>query len=208
MEGNELELPAAEVGVPVAAQVKGDVEAIAWGPALLKGELRPWSAASPRDAAKAGGAIVIFKGEAEVAVADGARGSEEAGSASQEERVGVAEAEGRELLEGGEEIAGDIGETDLEVAAEWIEGRGEADAVGGDLSEAVTELLDIVGGKGEADGVGVAAEAREERVVSLLVGGGKRVEQVKAGDGAARAMGDAVFVREDEGRAAGAVDDT
>lgn len=207
MEGDELELPAAEVGVPVAAEVEGDVERIAGRPALFEGELRPESAASPGDAAETRGAVGVFKGEAEMAVADGARRSEEAGAAGEEEGVGVAEAEGRELLEGGEEIAGDVGEANLEVAAEGLGGGCEADAVGGDEGEAVAKLLNVVGGESEADGVGVSAEAREEGVVGLLVRGGDGVEEMEAVDGAARAVGDAVFMSENECGATGAVDD-
>ena len=65
----------------------------------------------------------------------------------------------------------------------------------------------LVGGEREADGVGVASEAVEERRRVGGVGGGEGVEQVEAGDGAAGAVGVAVGVGEDEGGAAGAVDD-
>ena len=79
------------------------------------------------------------------------------------------------------------------------------------LCEAFAEEGEAFGGEGEADGVGVAAEAGEDGDSVVFAGGGvdcgEGVEQVEAGDGAARAVGLAVFVGEDEGGAAGAVDD-
>ena len=60
--------------------------------------------------------------------------------------------------------------------------------------------------EGEADRVGVASKAVEDGVRSC-VGRGERVEQVEAGDGATGAMGIAFGVGQNEGGAAGAVDD-
>jgi hypothetical protein len=54
----------------------------------------------------------------------------------------------------------------------------------------------------------VASEALEESVVALLVDGGEGVEEMEAGNGTARAVGCAVFMREDECGAVGALDDT
>ena len=59
----------------------------------------------------------------------------------------------------------------------------------------------------EADGMGVAAEAGEEFVPACDVDGGERVEQVKAGDGAAGAVGLLRLRSQDERGQAGAVDD-
>ena len=63
---------------------------------------------------------------------------------------------------------------------------------------------DVCAEEREADGVGVAAEAGEE---ALGVDGGEGVEEVEAFNGAAGAVGVAVLFREDDGGAAGAVDD-
>ena len=59
-----------------------------------------------------------------------------------------------------------------------------------------------VGGHGEADGKGVAAEAREEIGAGL-----DGVEELKSVDGAAGAVGDAVFDADDDGGLGGALDD-
>ncbi len=57
--------------------------------------------------------------------------------------------------------------------------------------------------------MGVTSEAGEQGVVRVdfAMDGGEGVEEVKAVDGAAGAVGVAIFVSEDEGGAAGAVDD-
>jgi len=78
---------------------------------------------------------------------------------------------------------------------------------GGDAGERFAEPRNVRGGKRETYGVGVASEAREERVVALFVRVGEGVEEMEAGDGAARAVGCAVFMREDECGTMGALDD-
>jgi len=113
---DDLKLPAAEAGAPVAVQAIGEVEAVAFDPGLLAGEVGPAGAASPGYAAETRAAVVVFKAETEMAVVEGARRRGETGMAGEKKRVGVAEAEGCELLEGGEEAGSDVGESQLDVA--------------------------------------------------------------------------------------------
>lgn len=142
VEREDFELPSAEVGVPVAAEVIGEIEAIAGTPVLGARVLRKRSAAGPRHSAETCGAVVVFEREAEVALGEGAGRSEKACAAGDEDGVGVAEAEGSELLERGEEVACDVGEAELEIEGERRFG-GEADVVGGDAGEGIPELRDV-----------------------------------------------------------------
>ena len=99
-----------------------------------------------------------------------------------------------------------MGEGDLGVAGEgWLEEVG-GEVLGGVEGHAGAEKGEAFGGEGKADGVGVAAETGEE-VWTISVDGGEGFEEVEAADGAAGAVGGAFLVGEDEGGAAGAVDD-
>ena len=69
-------------------------------------------------------------------------------------------------------------------------------------AQAALEFGQRCGGQGEADGEGVAAEAGEE--IGAGFDGG---EQREAVDGAAGAVGHAVFDADDDGRLGGALDD-
>ena len=142
----------------------------------------------PGDSAEAASAVVVFEREAQVTVGEDARGSHQPGAARDEDRVRVAQAEGRKFLERVEEILCDLGEAKFEVEAELFGGRGQAKLVGGDVGERIAQLRHMGGGQREADCVRVATEPRKEFAVGLLVRGGEGVEQMEAGNGAAGAM--------------------
>lgn len=217
MDRENFKLPAAEVRVPIAVEMVGEIEAIAFGPRLLARANGPAGTTRPGNAAETSAAAGVFKAETEMAVVEGARRSRKAGIAGEKERFGVAETEGCKLLERAEEIGCDIGEAEFEVAAYFFLSGGEVELSSGQAREGFTELWDVSGGEGEADGMGMATEAREECVVVLFMSRGEGVEEMKARDRAAGAMGGgdwearwigALFMREDKCGAVGAFDDT
>lgn len=79
----------------------------------------------------------------------------------------------------------------------WAAGAGEAER--GDRTQ------------GDPDGVSVAAEAGKEFIgeaIGMGMCGGECIEQMKAGNGAAGAVGLAFLVGEDQRGPAGSLDDT
>ena len=175
-DGEDFELPTAEVGVVVEAEAEGEIEQIVFGPGFGAGEGGPIGAGGrsvrPGDAAPTGAGFGIFDGEAEVFFFDGARRGGEANATGEEKRFGVAVAEGAEAGEGGEKGGGELGEAEFGIAVESL-GEGGIDVLGGGVAlQTIAQEGNAVGGKGEADGMGVAAEAGKE--VAVRVGGGPR----------------------------------
>ena len=195
-ERKDFELPSAEVGMPVAAEMIGEIKAIVRNPILLARLFSPRSPSAPGDAAEAAAAVVVFKGETHMAVGESTRRGQQPSSACEEDGIGVAETEGRQLLEGAEEIRGDLGEAELEVKAQLFSGGRKTELAGSDAGEGVAKLRHVSGGQSETDGVSVTAEAREELVGRLLVCRGERVEQMEPGNGAAGAVRYAIFMCE------------
>ena len=176
LDCDDFKLPATEVGVPVAAEMVGDIEPVAREPILLAGEFSPGGSPAPGDSAEAAGTVVVFEREAHVAVGEDARRGEESGSACDEEGIWIAETKRRKLFKGGEEVRRELGEPKLEIEPQFFGGRCQAQLLGGDAGEQLAELRDVIGGKGKSNGVCVSAEAREECTVGLLVRGAEGVE--------------------------------
>ena len=120
----------------------------------------------------------------------------------------IADAEGLAAGEPIEEVRSEVAEVKFGVAVQRRRQHGGGEAGGVVESHSLAKEVEAGGGQREAYGVGVASEAGEESVggVDLSVDGGEGVEEMEAGDGAAGAVGLAVFVGEDEGGTAGAVD--
>ena len=145
-------------------------------------------------------------------VLDKADGGGEDERVRAEDGLGVAVAEGSALIKPVTELLVERGGVELGVDGdEWGKEAGGEDgcAVG---AEAAAEEIDVRSWKGEADGVRVTAEAMEEGSGGCLIGGGGMrggdgVEEVEAGDGATGAVRIRALAGEDEGGAAGAIDD-
>jgi hypothetical protein len=99
LKRDDFELPTAEIWVPVAAKMVGDIEAVAGGPVLLPGLFRPRRPATPRDPAEAANAIWTLKREANMTIGQDARRSHQPGATRDEDGIGIAETEGSESLE-------------------------------------------------------------------------------------------------------------
>ena len=143
-----------------------------------------------------------------MAILEGAGRRNESRGSGAEDGVWVADAEWAKEFEGGEELAGDVREANVQVPAKFFLFGNRADPLSRDLAEACAEIRDSRGRQSEPDGVGVPAETREETAGESVMGSGDCIEQVKAGYRAARAMRDAVLVGDDERGATGAIDDT
>jgi hypothetical protein len=177
--------------------------------------------------------LTAGKLEADVFFLDDADGGGEGCTAGEEDWLRIADAKGREALEPGGEFWVDVGEGEFGVEVELRGKEGGVEVDGGVGANAGAKVGEAGAREREADGVGVASEAVEEGVFLLSsgrsipclrfetwgtrlrggvgggVGGGDGVEEVEARDGTAGAVGAAVFrgVGDDEGGAAGAVDD-
>ena len=146
LERYDLELPATEVGVPVTAEMVGEIEAVAGYPILLTGLLSPGCTATPGDSAEATAAVLVFERETHVTVGEDAWRGQELGTACDEDGVRVAVAEGCKLLESAEEVRRDLGEVKLEIEAQLFGGGRQAELIGSDVGERVSELRHVSGG--------------------------------------------------------------
>ncbi len=140
--------------------------------------------------------------ETEVAILHDARRSEQARVAGDEDGLGIAVAERFELAQPSGEHGRDAIEGQLSVNAQEALGLARGKVLVGVEAQAALELGQRRGGQGEADGEGVAAEASEE--IGAGFDGGEKGESV---DGAAGAVGHAVFNADDDGGLGGALDD-
>ena len=100
--------------------------------------------------------------EREVAVFHDARRREQARAAGDEDRLGVAVAEGFELAQPSGKHGRDAVERQLGVNAQQALGLARGEMLVGVEAQAALELGQRCGGQGKADGEGVAAKAREE----------------------------------------------
>ncbi len=152
----------------------------------------------------AGPACSRFLGqlEADVALLHDAGRGEQAGVAGDKDRLGIAVAEGFELAQPSGQHGSDAVERQLGVNAEEVLGLAGGEMLLGVEAQAALELGQRSGGQGKADGEGVAAEAGEE-IGAALDG----VEELEAVDGAAGAVGHAVFDADNDGGFGGALDD-
>ena len=139
-------------------------------------------------------------------VLDEANGSCEGEVVGDEDGFGIADAEWAAAGEPIHEGWGDVVDLKFGVADERGREEWGGEDWGGVGVHAGAEEGEVGGRQREAYGVGVASEASEERGEVPMMDGGEGVEEVEAGDGAAGAVGLLVFVGEDEGGAAGAVD--
>ena len=131
---------------------------------------------------------------------DAGRG-EQACIASEEDGLGVAVAEGLELAQPSGEDRRNAVERKLGVNAQEALGLAGGEVFGGIEAQAALELGKRRSGQGKADGEGVAAEAGEE--IGAGFNGGEKGESI---DGAAGAVGYAVFNADDDGGLGGALD--
>ena len=145
---------------------------------------------------------VLREFEREVARFHDARRGEQARVAGEEERLGIAVAEGLEFAQPSGEDRRDAVERKLGVNAQEALGLARGEVLLGIEAQAALELGQFFGGQREADGEGVAAEASEE--IGAGFDGGEEHEAV---DGAAGAVGYTVFDADDDGRLGGALDD-
>ena len=93
MDRYEFKLPTPEIGMPVATQMKRDVEEIACCPALVCCHGRPVGPARPGDSAEPHRSFRVLEGEAQVAFLERTGRRDEARGAGEEDRVRVADSE-------------------------------------------------------------------------------------------------------------------
>ena len=208
LDAGDFRFEAAVVGVVVFADAVGDVdEAAAVSASSAARAARSHPTARITLLAVLGQSRLSRRGllgklKADVAFFHDARGGDQAHAASDEDGFGVAVAERLELAQPSGEHGRDAVQRQFGVNAEKTLGLARGQVFVGVEAQAALELGQRGGGQGKADGEGVAAEAGEE-IGAALDG----VEQVEAVDGAARAVGDAVFNADDDGGLGGALDD-
>ena len=140
--------------------------------------------------------------QANVALFHDARRGEQADAAGDKNRLGVAVAEGLELAQPAGQHGSDAVQRQLGMNAQKMLRLAGGQMLFGVEAQAALQLGQAVGGQGKADGEGVAAEAGEEIGAAL-----EGVEKLEAVDGAAGAVGHAVFNADDDGGLGGALDD-
>ena len=94
-----------------------------------------------------------------------ARRGEEPCSVCNEDRIRISETKRRKLFKSGEEVRRDLGEPKLEIELQLLRGRCQAQLLGGDAGERLTELRDMIGWQGETNRVCMSPETREECTV-------------------------------------------
>ena len=133
------------------------------------------------------------------------RRAQQAHPAGDEDRFGVAAAEGLEFPQPAGEHRRDAVQRKLGVDAEQVFGLTAGQVFAGVGAEAAFQLRQFVGGQGETHREGVAAEAREQLRAAF-----DGVEQLKAVNGAAGTVGDFAFEAfldaDDDRRLGGAFD--
>ncbi len=132
---------------------------------------------------------------------DADRGGE-AEIAAEEDGLGVAVADGLELLEPAGEDRGDAVGREGGVDADDLLFGAMGELAVGVVIEALLEQGNAVCWQGKADSEGVTAEAGEEIGAAF-----EGVEELESVDGAAGAVGHAVFHTDDDGGLGGALDD-